>query len=104
MLFNRSDVAVPWLSIVLSAGATGAFFAFAITKALAAQRRPAVAGMTVGQMVGQVAEVRHALSPNGMVLVNGELWRAESESGPVPQGERVIISGQEGFTLRVRRA
>jgi membrane protein implicated in regulation of membrane protease activity len=61
-------------------------------------------------MVGQTAEVRQALDPVGMVLVDGELWRAERErapdasgSGPIPVGERVIITGHDGYRLRVRR-
>jgi membrane-bound serine protease (ClpP class) len=81
--------------------ATGAFFAFAIGKALAAQRRQPTTGME--GLVGQVAEVRHTLDPAGMVLAAGELWRAESESGPIPAGERVVITGHEGFRLQVRR-
>jgi membrane-bound ClpP family serine protease len=38
-----------------------------------------------------------------MVLVEGELWRAESESGPIAVGERVVVTGRDGYRLRVRR-
>ncbi len=101
LLYNTSDVAVPWPSIVISALGTGAFFAFAVAKALAIRRRPATAGMT--SMVGMHGVARGALQPLGFVLVNGELWEAESESGVLTGGEPVVVSRQEGFRLWVRR-
>jgi len=101
LLYNTSDIPVPWPSIIVSALATGAFFAFVVTKALMIQRRPAVGGMT--GMVGQVGVVRRPLEPQGMVLVNGELWKAESESGPLAAGEPVVVTRQDGFVLGVRR-
>jgi membrane-bound serine protease (ClpP class) len=100
LLYNTSDIAVPWGSIIASGLATGLFFAFAVAKAVAIQRRPAFAGMT--SMVGQPGIVRQALDPHGMVLVEGELWQAESESGPLPEGAGVIVTRQAGFRLWVR--
>lgn len=102
LLYNTSDIPVPWPSITVSALATGAFFAFVVAKALMIQRRPAVGGMT--GMVGQTGVVRRPLEPHGMVLVDGELWKAESESGPLPAGEPVVVTRQDGFVLWVRRA
>jgi len=108
LLFNTPEMEVPWATIIALALATAGFFAFAIGKALAAQRRRPVTGME--GLIGQVAEVRQTLNPNGMVLVAGELWRAEQESAadgsasaPIAVGERVIVTGQERFRLRVRR-
>lgn len=102
MLFNTTDVQVPWTTIIVSALATAGFFAFAISKALAAQRRRPTTGME--GMLGQPGEVRQALNPIGMVLASGELWRAESESGSIAAGEKVVITGQKGLVLRVRKA
>ncbi len=102
MLFNNTDVSVPWAPIIGSALATAAFFAFAITKALTAQRRRPTTGME--GMIGEIAEVRQPLNPTGIILASGELWRAESESGPVAAGEQVIVTGQRGFVLRVKKA
>jgi membrane-bound serine protease (ClpP class) len=102
LLFNTSDVPVPWAAILVSALATGAFFAFAVGKAVAIQHRPAVTGMT--SMVGMHGVVRRSLEPCGVVLVNGELWEAESESGALAADERVEVTRQEGFRLWVRRA
>jgi membrane-bound serine protease (ClpP class) len=102
MLFNTAELDVPWATIIALALATGGFFAFAIGKALAAQRRRPTTGME--GMIGEVGEVRQPLTPAGMVLVHGELWRAEADGGPIAADERVVVIGQEGFRLRVKRA
>ena len=102
LLFNTPDLEVPWPTIIGLALATAAFFAFAVAKVVAAQRRRPVTGME--SLTGQVAEVRQALDPAGMVYLNGELWKAVSESGPVTAGERVVIAGRKGYQLRVRKA
>jgi membrane-bound serine protease (ClpP class) len=102
LLFNTPDLEVPWPTIISLALATAAFFAFAMAKAWAAQRRRPTTGMD--SLVGRAAEVRQALTPDGMVYINGELWQAESESGPIAAGEHVIVTGQEGFALRVKSA
>ncbi len=102
LLYNTSDIPIPWTSIIVSAGATALFFAFVVTKAIAIQRRPAFAGMT--GMVGLAGVVRQPLDPHGMVLLNGELWKAESESGPLAEGEPVVVTRQQGFQVWVRKA
>ncbi len=101
MLFNTAELDVPWATIIALALATGGFFAFAIGKALAAQRRRPTTGME--GMIGEVGEVRQPLTPAGMVLVHGELWRAEADGGPIAADERVVVTGQEGFRLRVKK-
>ncbi len=102
LLFNTAELNVPWVTIISLALATAGFFAFVIGTALAAQRRQPTTGME--GMLGAIAEVRQPLAPEGLVLASGELWRAVSESGPVAVGERVIVIGQEGFRLRVKKA
>jgi membrane-bound serine protease (ClpP class) len=101
LLFNTPDLEVPWPTIIGLALASGAFFAFAIAKALAAQHRRPTTGME--SLIGKTAEVRQALTPDGMVFVNGELWHAVSESGSVPAGETTTVTRQDGFRLRVRK-
>ena len=101
LLFNTPDLEVPWPTIISLALTTAAFFAFAVAKAVAAQRRRPATGME--SLIGKAAEVRQALTPDGMVFVDGELWRATSESGPVGAGETVAVAGQDGFRLRVRK-
>jgi membrane-bound serine protease (ClpP class) len=51
-------------------------------------------------MIGQIAVVTQPLAPSGQVLVNGELWQAESQT-PVEPGEQVRIRALRDLTLLV---
>lgn len=56
------------------------------------------------QLLGSSAQVDSALTPEGTVLVNGELWRARSADGLnlVPQ-TIVRVVGLRGHLLLVQR-
>jgi membrane-bound serine protease (ClpP class) len=101
MLFNSPYLRVSRPLVVGVALATGGFFFFAVTKAVAALRRPSVTG---GEgLLGQVASARTALDPDGIVFLEGERWEATVEDGTVAAGESVRVVGREGFHLRVRK-
>ena len=72
------------------AGGLALLLGFAITRAVRAARQPVAVG--VHGMVGNEAVVRR----DGMVQLNGELWRARNAAGDalVP-GERVRVEGVE---------
>lgn len=101
MLFHTApspySASVP-LMVALTAS-LGAFWVFALAKALQARRMPAATGASA--IVGQLGEVR----PGGRVFVDGELWRAVSDDGePLVPGEEVEIDRVgEGLVLGVRR-
>jgi len=106
ILFNVPEAA-PWLGV--SAWAIGGvsltmalFFGFVAGAVARSHRRKAVTGRE--GLVGQVGRARTALDPHGMVFVDGALWEALSETGPLPQGERVAVVGVDGLCLRVRPA
>ena len=90
-----------WL--VISVGVICAGF-FAIVTATIVRMRKIPSHMGTAAMVGGQAIARSYLDPSGFVFFKGERWRAVSEDGPVPEGERVEITGASGFTLTVRRA
>ena len=77
--------------------AIGAFWAFALTKAVQVRRRPAAVGPL--RVVGAEGVVR---TPT-QVLVDGELWRARHADGTdlVP-GEHVQVERADGLELTVR--
>ncbi len=99
LLFNGSTVEVPWLSIILLGAGSAIFFAFIVSKAVAARLGPARTG--IESLVGRQAEVRQALEPEGFVFVEGELWRARLDAGTANVGDAVTITGHEGNTLAV---
>lgn len=74
------------------------FLAVITLVARAHARRP-----VTGQegLIGTVGVVRRALEPEGMVFVEGELWRARSNAGRIPEGQLVRVVGLEGLRLTV---
>ena len=53
-------------------------------------------------MIGLIAVVTQPLAPAGQVMVNGELWQAES-AAPAASGEQVRVRGLRDLTLLVER-
>ena len=51
-------------------------------------------------MMGKVGEVKRWKKNEGIVFVNGELWKAVSDV-PLLRGDRVVIKDVEGLTLEV---
>jgi membrane-bound serine protease (ClpP class) len=86
---------------------TASFFIFIVFAAIRSQRAPVITGAE--GLVGKLGPVRQALVVTadetvyqGSVLVNGELWRAQSDE-PLAAGEKVIVKSLDGFTVRVKR-
>ena len=87
---------------------TALFFLFILSKAIGSQRKRPVTG--VESLIGQKGPVRSALSSDdlkapysGMVLVAGELWRAQSDI-EIRQGDVIVVTAVNGVTLRVDKA
>jgi len=101
ILFNSPYYAVSKSLIFSVALATGAFFAFVVTKALRAQKWHVTTGRE--GLIGQIAEARTDLTPEGTVFLRGEHWKAILEEGTAQKGEKVQVVDMEGFRLRVRK-
>jgi membrane-bound serine protease (ClpP class) len=95
-LFNGSSgsgrVSVPL--IVTVTVVLGGFWAFAVSKAVAARRRPIAVGPQ--EIVGMHGTVREG----GLVFVRGELWRMRSTEALAP-GQHVEVDALDGLTLQV---
>ncbi len=99
------DGPIPELRVHLATAlATGLAFglitAFLLRLALKARRSKTLMGGDA--MIGQLAVVTQPLAPYGQVMVNGELWQAESAT-PAARGERVRVLGLHDLTLLVER-
>lgn len=99
ILFQGEGVRVSWTVIGTVTVATTLFFLGVVQAGVRAQRRP----VTMGErgMIGQRAVTIEPLAPDGMVLVDGALWRAVAME-PIAAGANVEITQVEGLTLRVR--
>ena len=102
MLFNRADplFRLSLGYIIPATLVTAAFFVFVIGKGLRAQLMPVKAGAET--MVGKTLT---ALTPidsrGGRIFVEGEYWRAISDT-PVAKDQQVEIAGVQGLTLKVK--
>ena len=54
-------------------------------------------------MIGTKGKVSGKLSPEGMVRIKSELWGAASAEGNIDKGEEVLVVGEDGLKLLVRR-
>ena len=91
----------PWVigSVVAT---TAGFFLIVLRGVVRTYRRPPSTG--VSGLLGSEGVARTDLSPEGMVFVQGELWRARVKDGSIPRGARVEVMAVEGLSLVVRRA
>ncbi|MEE9365530.1 MAG: NfeD family protein [Dehalococcoidales bacterium] len=96
------DIQVP-LWVLIAVMAFWAVFAVAdfifVTHIL---RRQTLVGLPT--MTGSKGKAKSPLSPEGQVMIKGELWGAKSIDGDIDIGEAVTVVGQDSLQLIVRRA
>lgn len=78
---------------------TALFFLFITGVGLKAQRLKPATGLHT--LIGKTAEAATMINPQGSVNIFGEIWNAESLSGKINPGEKIIIKKIKGFTLYV---
>ncbi|MEN3000862.1 MAG: nodulation protein NfeD [Armatimonadota bacterium] len=88
-----------WLVGTMTALTTGLFLWIAYS-GVRAQFRRKESGWE--RLIGQVGRVRVKLNPEGMVFVDGALWKAIALDPPIEEGEYVQVERVEGLTLYVR--
>ncbi len=100
MLIDTSipDLKIPLTTILITAGATAAFFLLLVGTAVRALHRKPATGKA--GLIGEIGIVRTPLAPRGQVFVSGELWTAVCDT-PLQPGDSVRVEGVEGLTLRV---
>lgn len=54
-------------------------------------------------MVGSRGRAVSNLAPEGVVMIRGELWESRAESRKINVGSKVIVVGQDGLKLIVKR-
>jgi membrane-bound serine protease (ClpP class) len=104
MLFNAPDSA-PYLRVSIPAVAAVALtvlgFSLLAVGSLARVRRKKVVTGREG-LVGARGRARTRLAPSGMVLVESELWQAETGGRAVEAGESIVVQQVDGLRLTVR--
>jgi membrane-bound serine protease (ClpP class) len=70
---------------------------------LAVRARNMKSQLGVDALVGRIAKAMEPLTPEGHVLVEGEIWKAVA-SEPVAAGAQLLVAGHENYLLRVTPA
>jgi len=87
------------VGIMVAWGAFSTWLFIFTTRAL--QKQPEVG---LPSMIGAPGRVASRLSPSGLVRIRGELWNATSADGDIEAGESVVVVGEQGLKLDVKRA
>ena len=95
------DIRIPLPGLITLMVAWGAFAVFIYRVGSRALRMKPVAGMLT--MVGSRGKAASPLAPDGFVRIKAELWEAKSLSGKIGTGEEVMVVGQDGLKLIVRK-
>ncbi|MCX6002157.1 MAG: nodulation protein NfeD [Chloroflexi bacterium] len=103
ILFTGSDASMEFDKslIVYVAIFFAIFIGLLVWATVRGQRRRVITGKE--GIIGQTALVKVALEPQGMVLVEGELWKAILDEGSAPAGEEVVVKKIDNLKLYVTR-
>jgi membrane-bound serine protease (ClpP class) len=77
-----------------------AIFGFVVYKVAQAKRLKVKVGPE--QLIGLTGSAVSRLAPIGEIRVEGQIWKAETVSGTVNEGDCVEVVGREGLILRVK--
>lgn len=89
-------------SVIFSATAvTTLFFLFVVGMGIRAQSRKVVTGRE--GLSGAIGEAMSPLNPYGRVMVDGEIWNAESVGGLIQKGEKVRIKEMKNLKVFVEK-
>jgi len=94
-----SIASLSWSVIITAVGISSLFFLFVVGMGLKAQRAKPVTGLEA--MIGEIGHAISELNPAGTVRMHGEIWRAISPAGLIPEGKKVIVTGIHNLTLQV---
>ena len=97
MLLDYSVFAGPGIALGIVIACLAVVSIIAVARS---QGRKPVAGRET--LLGQTAVVQTPLDPEGMVLVEGELWRARAQKTRIEVGAQVTVVAIDGLTLRVK--
>lgn len=104
MLFDMPEVndlnVSFWRVLLPSVAGMSAFVGLVIVAVTRSMGLPEITGQ--GELVGMSGKAQTELSPEGMIFVRGEIWKARAEE-PIAAGERVEVIGVDGLELRVRK-
>ena len=100
-LLPAFDVRLPVGALVGIMVAWGAFSAWLFIFTSRVLKKQSEVGLP--SMVGAPGRVVSRLSPEGLVKIRGELWKASSAGDDIEAGEPIVVVGERGLKLIVRK-
>jgi len=97
----RIDVYIPMPGLILIMVAWAVFAVFLYRRGTWALEKKPMVGLP--SMIDSEARVVKCLNPDGVVRIKGELWEAKSSGENIERGKEVIVVGQNGLKLLVRK-
>jgi membrane-bound serine protease (ClpP class) len=94
-----SVASLSWSVIITAVGVTSLFFLFVVGMGLKAQQLKPATGLEA--MIGEIGQSLSELNPAGTVRMHGEIWKAITLAGLIPEGKKVIVTGIQNLTLQV---
>ena len=106
MMLVRSNSSLEFVKIsraviISTTVVTALFFLVVIGMGLRAQRRKIVTGIEA--LIGATGESLDTLEPSGTVMLQGEVWNAESIAGKISKGEKVLVREMRNLKLYVEK-
>ena len=98
----KLGIHIPLPGLIASTLGLAALSVLVFRKGTQALRRKPVIGLST--MIGSKAKVTRPISPKGTVKIKGEFWEAVSMGEKIDTGEEVIVVGQNGLKLIVRKS
>ncbi|MBI2252339.1 MAG: NfeD family protein [Armatimonadetes bacterium] len=86
------------ISIII---ALSVIFLLSLILTIKHQKQKPVSGKE--ELIGSTGIVRSQLDPEGIIFLNGELWKAYSNEGVIIKGEKVKVEDIDGLKLKVSR-
>lgn len=100
LLLYDDGLSVPWLTLVLVVVGVVLFMVSGMTSMLRARFSTATIGRE--SMIGQMGQATTGIAPEGMVTLQGGLWRARTNRAtPIPSGDPVRVVAIDGLLLEV---
>jgi len=90
----------PYLIVCVTAVTAGIMMVMVNRAASAHKRRVAIGSETV---LGSSVTAKTELAPEGMVMFNGELWKAKLKFGSAHIGDELYVVGVNGLTLELSK-
>jgi membrane-bound serine protease (ClpP class) len=104
LIRTTSDLEMAAISktvIFTATGVTALFFLFIVGFGLKAQRRKVVTGSEA--LDGSTGTVMETLNPEGIIMLDGEIWNAVSAGGEIVKGETVRVLKMKDLKVYVEK-